>query len=52
MITSNKLPLWEKDEQRWSVLMKQSQAGDAEAYNELLSELGLVIEDYLRAKFG
>ena len=52
MTSSKQYALWEKDEQRWSALMKQSQAGDAAAYNQLLSELGSVIENYLRANFG
>lgn len=52
MITSKKDALWEQDEQHWSTLMKQSQAGDTSAYNQLLSELGSVVENYLRANFG
>ena len=52
MISSKQDALWKKDELRWSALMKQSQAGDASAYNQLLSELGSVIEAYLRANFG
>ena len=40
------------DEQRWLSLMKQSQAGDAVAYHQLLTELGSVIESYLRVSFG
>jgi len=52
MITSKKEALWEQDEQCWSALMKQSQEGDAGAYNQLLSELGSVIEAYLRVNFG
>lgn len=43
---------WGKDEQRWSTLMVQSQNGDDRAYNQLLAELGSVIEAYLRTHFG
>ena len=44
--------LWQRDEQRWLSLMIQSQAGDVAAYHQLLTELGSVIESYLRANFG
>lgn len=40
------------DEQHWSNLMVQSQRGDAKAYNQLLAELSVVTEKYLRAHFG
>jgi RNA polymerase sigma-70 factor (ECF subfamily) len=40
------------DEARWSALMRQSQSGDAACYAQLLSELGDVIEAFLRARFG
>ncbi len=40
------------DERRWSALMKQGQAGDRQSYNQLLSELGRVIEKYILSKFG
>lgn len=52
MVTSKQNALWEQDEQHWSSLMKQSQAGNSAAYNQLLSELGSVIEAYLHANFG
>lgn len=41
-----------EDEIRWSALMKQSQKGHHQSYNQLLSELGLVIEKYICKKFG
>jgi len=41
-----------EDELRWSDLMKQSQAGHQHSYNQLLSELGTVIERYIASKFG
>jgi len=41
-----------EDELRWSDLMVQSQLGDVHAYNQLLSELSVVIEKYLHANFG
>jgi len=43
---------WDEDEQRWSGLMGNAQMGDREAYEQLLSELGTVIEDYVRSRFG
>ncbi|PHS31838.1 MAG: hypothetical protein COA95_04955 [Methylophaga sp.] len=52
MSSSEQLASREKDEQRWSALMKQSQAGNVAAYNQLLSEIGSVIEAYLRVHFG
>lgn len=42
----------QNDEQRWTALMAQSHAGNASAYNQLLSELSSVIEAYLRVHFG
>ncbi|MEW5057167.1 MAG: sigma-70 family RNA polymerase sigma factor [Cycloclasticus sp.] len=42
----------QRDEKNWLFLMKKSQAGDAVAYHQLLSELGVVIESYLRVNFG
>lgn len=42
----------QNDEQRWTALMAQSHAGNASAYNQLLSELSTVIEAYLRVHFG
>ena len=41
-----------RDEQRWRELMVQAQAGARVPYEELLGELGVVIETYLRARFG
>jgi len=43
---------WGADEARWSKWMTRAQAGDAEAYRDLMSELGRAIEAYLRARFG
>ncbi len=40
------------DEQRWSEYMVAAHRGDARAYERLLSELGSVIEAYLRSRFG
>jgi RNA polymerase sigma-70 factor (ECF subfamily) len=40
------------DEQRWSDYMAAAHRGDARAYERLLSELGSVIEGYLRSRFG
>lgn len=42
----------DRDEQRWSALMARAQAGDNVAYNQLLQELGRVLENYLRRHFG
>lgn len=39
-------------EAQWCELMTAAQAGDGEAYHRLLSELGSVIERYLRRHFG
>lgn len=40
------------DEKRWAALMVQSQNGNANAYNLLLSELSQVCEKYIQRKFG
>ena len=40
------------DEQRWSAWMVRAQAGDKQCYERLLTELGAVIEAYIRARFG
>lgn len=42
----------EQDEQRWRLLMTHAQKGDQQAYESLLTELGNVIEGYLRLRFG
>jgi RNA polymerase sigma-70 factor (ECF subfamily) len=43
---------YEEDEQRWRLLMTHAQEGDQRAYESLLTELGTVIEAYLRLRFG
>jgi RNA polymerase sigma-70 factor (ECF subfamily) len=43
---------WAEDEKRWSKLMGMAQAGERDAYELLLSELGDVIEVYLRRRLG
>ncbi|HKK15293.1 MAG TPA: sigma-70 family RNA polymerase sigma factor [Gammaproteobacteria bacterium] len=40
------------DEQRWRHLMSCAQQGDGRSYESLLTELGGVIEAYLRLRFG
>lgn len=40
------------DEKKWGALMQRAQAGDGQAYHQLLSELNSVIEAYIRANFG
>ena len=40
------------DEQRWRHLMTRAQRGDSRSYELLLTELGRVIEAYLRLRFG
>jgi len=40
------------DEDRWSVAMARAHAGDQGAYANLLTEIGGVIESYIRARFG
>jgi RNA polymerase sigma-70 factor (ECF subfamily) len=41
-----------EEEARWSEWMVRANAGDAEAYAELLGEVGGVMEQYLRRRFG
>lgn len=41
-----------EDEARWSALMGRAQSGDAAAYRQLLSELSVVVERYLRTRLG
>lgn len=43
---------YEEDERRWRLLMSHAQKGDRQAYESLLTELGSVIEAYLRLRFG
>ena len=43
---------YEEDEQRWHGLMVAAQGGDQASYERLLTELGGVVESYLRARFG
>jgi RNA polymerase sigma-70 factor (ECF subfamily) len=40
------------DEQRWSAWMARAQAGDREAYANLMTELADVIDSYVRTRFG
>jgi RNA polymerase sigma-70 factor (ECF subfamily) len=42
----------EEEDARWSQWMRRANAGDAEAYRELLQEIGGVLEQYLRRRFG
>jgi len=47
------IPLqYKSDEQRWSRLMVNAQAGNESDYRELLSELTQVIHGFLRNRFG
>lgn len=41
-----------KEEARWSDWMARANAGDADAYEKLLGEIGDVMEQYLRRRFG
>lgn len=41
-----------EDEARWSSLMGRAQTGDALAYRQLLDELSVLVDRYLRARFG
>jgi RNA polymerase sigma-70 factor (ECF subfamily) len=43
---------YSEDEKRWRTMMSYAQQGDRLAYNNLMSELGNVIEAYLRLRFG
>ena len=43
---------FEADERRWRDWMAQATAGDADAYQRLMSELGNAVDAYLRARFG
>lgn len=43
---------YKSDEQRWSRLMVNAQAGNESDYRELLSELTQVIQGFLRNRFG
>jgi RNA polymerase sigma-70 factor (ECF subfamily) len=42
----------ESDEQRWSALMVSAQAGNESDYRQLLQELAIVIQKFLRSRFG
>ncbi|MCZ6770574.1 MAG: sigma-70 family RNA polymerase sigma factor [Proteobacteria bacterium] len=41
-----------RDEHRWSRMMVASNQGDRQAYHQLLTEVAVVIESYLRLRFG
>jgi RNA polymerase sigma-70 factor (ECF subfamily) len=41
-----------EEDARWSQGMCRANAGDAEAYGELLHEIGVVLERYVRRRFG
>jgi RNA polymerase sigma-70 factor (ECF subfamily) len=41
-----------QEDARWSQGMCRANAGDAEAYGELLHEIGVVLEKYVRRRFG
>lgn len=42
----------ESDEHRWSALMMAAQAGNESDYHTLLKELAVVIQKFLRSRFG
>ena len=42
----------ESDEHRWSALMVNAQAGNESDYRQLLKELAIVIQKFLRSRFG
>ena len=42
----------ESDEQRWSALMVSAQSGNESDYRQLLGELSVVVQKFLRARFG
>ncbi len=41
-----------EDDARWSGLMTRAQSGDGSAYRQLLDELSVLVERYLRARLG
>jgi RNA polymerase sigma-70 factor (ECF subfamily) len=41
-----------EEEARWSASMTRANAGDADAYARLLEDVGVVMERYLRRRFG
>ncbi|MEM9386490.1 MAG: RNA polymerase sigma factor [Pseudomonadota bacterium] len=43
---------YDEDERRWARLMSQAQAGDQAAYAQLLEEISITIEDFVRHRFG
>ena len=43
---------WQRDDKRWSRWMRQSQAGDRQAYTQLLTELADVIHQFLLVRYG
>jgi RNA polymerase sigma-70 factor (ECF subfamily) len=45
-------PARSEEEARWSAWMVRANRGDAEAYAKLLEEIGGVMEQYLRRRFG
>jgi len=42
----------QEDEQRWADWMRRAHRGDGEAYGRLLEEIAVVMERYLRRRFG
>jgi len=44
--------MYESDEHRWSALMVNAQAGNESDYRQLLKELAIVIQKFLRSRFG
>jgi len=42
----------EQESARWSQWMHRANGGDAQAYRDLLEEIGVVLERYLRRRFG
>ena len=51
-VTIDIKPKHESDEQRWSKLMANAQAGNESDYRQLLTELTRVIHNFLRSRFG
>lgn len=41
-----------EDERRWSALMVAAQGGCERSYRELLGEVAIIVERYLRSRFG
>lgn len=52
VLMGDKDELYTRDEQRWSQLMANAQQGNQQEYQQLLTDLGQVIQQYLYSRIG